>query len=204
MKSRPSRRDAIKQLGLAGAGLILSSGVIRGQSAPITINGKPVEIIIAAVSSLTVRITVMPITGGRLPQDGALVAAAEGKAAARRREAFRPVRVGNLVVRFSDTPPTLRVEDAGGELIQKLTLDASTPNMSFLLPKGPLLGLGEGGPQFDRKGSTDRMRNGQGGYQLRTHGGRVPVQFLIGTDGWGMYIHQPVVMSPPQPQGAAP
>ena len=66
--------------------------------------------------------------------------------------------------------------------------------MSFLLPKGPLLGFGEGGPQFDRKGTTDRMRNGQGGYQLRTHGGRVPIQWLIGTDGWGMYIHQPVVI----------
>ena len=58
--------------------------------------------------------------------------------------------------------------------------------------KGPLLGLGEGGPQFDRKGSVDRGRNGQGGYQLRTHGGRVPIQWLVGTDGWGMFIHQPL------------
>ena len=39
--------------------------------------------------------------------------------------------------------------------------------------------------------SSDAMRNGQGGYQLRTHGGRVPVQWLIGTDGWGLFIHQP-------------
>ena len=29
-------------------------------------------------------------------------------------------------------------------------------SLSFLLSKGPLLGLGEGGPQFDRKGSVDR------------------------------------------------
>ena len=36
------------------------------------------------------------------------------------------------------------------------------------------------------------MRNGQGGYQLRTHGGRVPIQWLVGTDGWGMFIHQPL------------
>src|SRR5947208_7279368 len=35
------------------------------------------------------------------------------------------------------------------------------------------------------------MRNGQGGYQLRTHGGRVPVQWLIGTAGWALFIHQP-------------
>ena len=36
------------------------------------------------------------------------------------------------------------------------------------------------------------MRNGQGGYQLRTHGGRVPIQWLVGTDGWGLFIHQPL------------
>ena len=35
------------------------------------------------------------------------------------------------------------------------------------------------------------MRNGQGGYQLRTHGGRVPIQWLIGTAGWALFIHQP-------------
>src|SRR5439155_24360029 len=59
------------------------------------------------------------------------------------------------------------------------------------LGDGPLLGLGEGGPQFDRRGSIDRMRSGQGGYQLRTHGGRVPVQWIVGTGGWAMFIHQP-------------
>jgi alpha-glucosidase/alpha-D-xyloside xylohydrolase len=63
--------------------------------------------------------------------------------------------------------------------------------MTFRLGDGPLLGLGEGGPQFDRRGSTDRMRSGQGGYQLRTHGGRVPVAWLVGTSGWAMFINQP-------------
>jgi alpha-glucosidase/alpha-D-xyloside xylohydrolase len=31
----------------------------------------------------------------------------------------------------------------------------------------------------------------QGGYQLRTHGGRVPVQWLIGPAGWALFVHQP-------------
>ena len=37
--------------------------------------------------------------------------------------------------------------------------------MSFLLPKGPLLGLGEGGVQFDKKGidRSDAQRSGQRG-----------------------------------------
>lgn len=61
----------------------------------------------------------------------------------------------------------------------------------FRLPDGPLLGLGEGGPQFDRKGSVDPMRSGQGGYRLATHGTRAPAQWLVGTDGWALFIHQP-------------
>jgi alpha-glucosidase len=35
------------------------------------------------------------------------------------------------------------------------------------------------------------MRNGQGGYQLQTHGSRAPIQWLVGTDGWGLFIHHP-------------
>ncbi|MGQ0734151.1 MAG: TIM-barrel domain-containing protein [Acidobacteriota bacterium] len=55
-----------------------------------------------------------------------------------------------------------------------------------------MLGFGEGGPQFDRKGAVYTNRNGQGGYQLRTHGGRVPIQWLVSTDGWGLFIHRPL------------
>ena len=76
--------------------------------------------------------------------------------------------------------------------MQTLTLDAQQPAILFALGAGQVFGLGEGGPQFDRKGSTFGTRNGQGGYQLRTHGGRVPIQWLVSTDGWGMYIHQPL------------
>jgi alpha-glucosidase/alpha-D-xyloside xylohydrolase len=141
-----------------------------------------------------VRITVLPIEGGAVPDHGALVAAAHGKPSGRRRQPFAPIKAGGLRVRFTPDPPAIHIDNAAGQAVQRLTLDAATPNVSFLLPKGPLLGFGEGGPQFDRKGSPDRMRNGQGGYQLRTHGGRVPIQWLIGTDGWGMYIHQPVVV----------
>jgi alpha-glucosidase (family GH31 glycosyl hydrolase) len=202
MTDRIHRRDALKHIGMASAGAMLGGAVIRGRAAPIVIAGRPVEIAVASLTPATVRITLVPLDGTRVADDGALVKAAEGLASGRGRDAesFKPIRAGELTVRFTADPPTLRVERAGS-VVQKLTLDAATPNLSFLLPRGPLLAFGEGGPQFDRKGNSDRMRNGQGGYQLRTHGGRVPVQFLIGTDGWGMYIHQPVVSSPPSRQG---
>ena len=204
MQRHFTRRRALKQLGLAGTGFALSGGITRGQASPIIVNGVPAEIAVASVSPITVRLTVLPLGGTGIPDDGALVARAEGRPVEKRREPFPRIRAGTLTVRFTAEPPTLHVDDATGAPVQKLTLDSKSPNVSFLLPKGPLLGFGEGGPQFDKKGTTDRMRNGQGGYQLRTHGGRVPIQWLIGTDGWGLYIHQPVVSSPPQPQGAPP
>lgn len=188
-----SRREVLKRLGSAGAGVVFAGGILRGSSSPIIVAGRPVEISILAVSPSTVRITILPIDGAR-KDDGALVAAAAGRVLARRREtdAFAPVGAGNLRVRFTATPPVLDIVTANGSPVQKLTLNAEAPGLSFAMSKGPLLGFGEGGAQFDRKGVVDRMRNGQGGYQLRTHGGRVPIQWLIGTDGWGLFIHQPL------------
>src|SRR5260370_24458880 len=85
----------------------------------------------------------------------------------------------------------MRVEAKDGRLGQRLRGDAQTGWLAFALGEGPVLGLGEGGPQFDRRGNADRMRSGQGGYRLRTHGGRVPIQWLLG-NGWALFIHQPL------------
>ena len=192
-----SRREALKRIGAAGAGLVTARSVIRGQSSDIVVAGHPVEVVVSSLSPATVRLTVLPLESGRatgVPVDGALVEEGEGRPLARRRapEGFEPVRAGNLVVRFEPDPPRLRVETSDGRAVQRLTLDRQVAGMSFLLGRGPLLGLGQGGPQFDRKGTTDEMRSGQAAYKLATHGGRVPVQWLVGTDGWGMFIHHPL------------
>jgi alpha-glucosidase (family GH31 glycosyl hydrolase) len=195
MPHSPSRREALKQIGTAGAGVVLAGGVLRGQGTPIRIAGMPVEVAVSFLGPHTVRLTAAAIAGtGGVPEDGALVQAADAKPLARGRDVdqLKAIKSGNLVIRYTAGPPTIHIEKADGSPVQRLVLDAEQPGVSFALPKGPLLGLGEGGPQFDRKGSVDRMRNGQGGYQLRTHGGRVPIQWLAGTDGWGMFIHHPL------------
>ena len=191
-----SRREALKKIGSAGAAACLVRGVLRGQDEDILVAGKPVEVVVSEVGPATVRLTLLPLGKGgpaSVPDGGFLVPAAEGKrvASARTDRKLRPVRSGNLVVRFTPEPPALHVETRDGKTVQRLALDSAGAGMRFLLPRGPLLGLGQGGPQFDRKRTTDRMRNGQGGYNLRTHGGRAPVQWLVGTDGWGMFIHSP-------------
>jgi alpha-glucosidase (family GH31 glycosyl hydrolase) len=194
MSQHVSRRKALKTIGAAGVGAVLAPAVVRGQSSTIVVNGKPVEIAIASISASTVRISVLPIAASavNVRNDGALVPAADGKALGRRRANFTPITAGNLVVLFGTDSRTLHVDTVKGAPVQQLTLDPKSPIVTFALGKGPLLGLGEGGPQFDRKGSTFTTRNGQGGYQLRTHGGRVPIQWLVGTDGWGMFIHRPI------------
>ena len=104
---------------------------------------------------------------------------------------------GNLVVRFTANPPTFSIETRAGVVVQRLVLSATDPTMTFKMPSGPLLGLGEGGPQFDKRAidRPDAQRPGASradGYRLAVNGTRAPVQWLVGTgDGWAMFIHQP-------------
>ena len=158
--------------------------LVRGQSSPIVVAGRPVEISIVPISRSTVRISVRPIVDGK-PQGivnrGALVVAAEQR-----------VQSGDLMVRVLEGASPAIVVTRAGRPVQTITLDRDDSTVSFAIGQSPLFGLGEGGPQFDRRGTSYPLRNGQGGYQLRTHGGRVPIQWLVSPDGWGMYIHQPL------------
>jgi alpha-glucosidase (family GH31 glycosyl hydrolase) len=173
----------------------------------LVIAGQEAELEITQVSEDTARLTFRAVQSDGIPQvipyTGALVKEEFSAQVARGADTddFKRVVVGNMVVALNvlssptdgggtlEGPLVVAIDTAKGEPVQRLTLG---PSISFQLPKGPLLGLGEGGPQFDRKGNVDMMRNGQGGYHLATHGTRAPVQWMIGTDaGWGMFIHQP-------------
>jgi alpha-glucosidase/alpha-D-xyloside xylohydrolase len=191
-----TRREAVRRITTAGACAAVGGAILRGHRAPITIAGRPVEILVTSLSPETARIRVLPVDGGRtaaIPDDGSLVEPEGGRRAGAQREArgIESIRAGNLHVRVAGDAPSLQIDAGDGRATQRLTFDREAAEMRFLLPKGPLLGLGQGGPQFDRKGQSDRMRNGQGGYQLQTHGSRAPIQWLVGTDGWGMFIHHP-------------
>jgi alpha-glucosidase len=201
-----TRREAIRQLGLVGGGLLFAGRFAGPLGAPIQVAGQPVEIAVWSLSPTTVRITVRPLTSTGnasepVPVTGALVTETPGIRAGGGSDSgdVALIRVGDVVVRFTESPPTLHVETPEGAPLQHLTLDAAAPGMSFLLGNGPLLGFGEGGAQFDRRGAVDEMRNGQGArsegpgeYSLSTHGTRAPVQWLIGTaDGWALFVHQP-------------
>ena len=203
MPNSISRRDAVKQLAVSSAGM-MCAGIIRGRAADIIVAGKPVEIAVWSVSAATVRVTVRPVQDGSaasLPVTGALAQEELGTLRRRTRDpgAAAKIQAGDVVVSFTEGPPTIQVHTVAGKLVQQLILDAAQPGLTFLLGDGPLLGFGEGGAQFDRRGTVDDMRSGQGArsaspraFLLDTHGTRAPVQWLIGTqDAWAMFIHQP-------------
>jgi alpha-glucosidase len=199
MKYKPfTRREALKGMAAsAGAITLARPGLAFAQGAPILVAGRPVDVTLTSVSPQTIRVTVQAIDNGvpqPLIQDGALVKPGWGVpfASLRTLSGTHSVRSGNLEVKVSANPLTVRVETAGGRLVQELKIDSTSGNLSFPLRNGPLLGLGQGGPQFDRRGDKDRMQSGQGGYELGTHGARVPIQLLIGTAGWGLYVHRPL------------
>src|SRR5205085_4882309 len=104
----------------------------------------------------------------------------------------RNVKCGGLTVKLIADPFTIRVEGQGGRLIQQLQPDPATGKVTFFTGDAPVLGLGPGGPQFDKRGNLDRMGSGQGGFRLATHGAKVPVQLTVGTSGWAMFVHQPL------------
>src|SRR5215471_19748458 len=147
------------------------------------------EVQIAPVSPHTFRLTI----GGKPTDDGTLVQESWGAPLATLRGQFpaQTVKAGGVAIKASSNPLSFAIETARGEAIHQLKIDTDSGVLSFPTGSTPLLALGEGGPQFDRRGNTITGRSGQGGYQLRNFGGRVPINWLIGTSGWAMFIHAP-------------
>src|SRR5262245_58062064 len=191
-----SRRSALKGLGAAGSVPLLGARADESRDLGLRVAGRDIEISMAPVGARIVRVSLAPIEAGHarpIPDDGALAPRQWEPPVLRLTTPAEPrtVACGDARVTLSADPLTVRIEADGGRLVQVLRIDEPTGALGFRLGEGPVLGLGEGGPQFDRRGSVDRMRSGQGGYRLRTHGGRVPVPWLIGTGGWALFVHQP-------------
>jgi len=168
-----SRRRVLRVLG-AGATALAPSHAQAPRAVQLT-----------RVSDRTVRLSVL--TGNSsIPTNGSLIRETSGEPAN-----GDVIETRNFRVRVSSSPVAFLIESFDGSAIQKLSVDGASGAVSFSSGGAPLFGLGEGGPQFDRRGNLDRMRSGQDGYRLHTHGGRVPIPLLVGTAGWAMFFHQP-------------
>jgi alpha-glucosidase/alpha-D-xyloside xylohydrolase len=190
MRPRWNRRDVLKGL-LASSSAVL----IPKQTRAAAQLSNPLEVQITPVSPSTFRLSILPGNSksvNEIPTDGSLVKKDWGAPIAKLQAGpTRSISAGDLRLKISFQPVSIEVANVKGDVIQQLAWDESAGTLFFLNGSSPLLGLGEGGPQFDRRGSTDPMISGQGGYKLATHGGRVPIPWIIGSSGWAMFVHQP-------------
>jgi alpha-glucosidase (family GH31 glycosyl hydrolase) len=189
--TRYDRRRVLKVMGAASAALLLPRVTSAEQTA-----ASDLSVEITQVSEHTFRLSVIRLKNGKaaaIPTNGSLVQTSFGvpKLKLRGSSAKGATQVGDLKIAVTPDPLTFAISNAKGEVLQHLSVDPSTGILSFDTGESPLLGLGEGGPQFDRRGSTDAMGNGQGGYKLATHGARLGVPWIVGTSGWAMFIHHP-------------
>ncbi|HUX66155.1 MAG TPA: TIM-barrel domain-containing protein [Terriglobales bacterium] len=201
MSSRPSRRRALQALAAAGAGALLAPRW-AAFAAEWELAGQPVELAFTSVSRRTLRITLRPLEAGQpspLPDDGALVRTTWERPAAQWRNRVGPqtVRCGAFTLHVAAAPLRVRIEAPGGRLVQEIRAEAGPTGEAqvrygFRLGAAPLFGLGQGGPQLDKRGQLDAMGSGQGGYQLATHGAKVPIQVLWSAEGWGLFVHLPL------------
>jgi alpha-glucosidase (family GH31 glycosyl hydrolase) len=194
MSQKWNRREVLKGLVAASTALVIPPK--RGTAQETTsIAGQQVEIQISSISAHTFRLSMFPLNDSSqksIPSDGSLVQESWGAPAATlRADLAHEIVLGSLRLKISFHPVSVTVTDERGNVIQQFAWDEKTGVLSFLSGSSPLFGLGEGGPQFDRRGSTDPMRSGQGGYKLATHGGRVPIPWIIGASGWAIFFHQP-------------
>jgi len=160
MSEQHSRRQILQGMGAASATFLLERK-ISPAGPNLRVAGADVEIQVASVSAHTVRLTVLPITEGKLADvatNGSLVRSSWGMPIIKVREEKGPqtVKSGDLDIRISTDPLMFTIETAKGERIQQFTVDKETGLVSFLTGNSPLLGLGEGGQQFDRRASHFR------------------------------------------------
>jgi alpha-glucosidase (family GH31 glycosyl hydrolase) len=163
----------------------------------IQFSGVPVELTISQVSEHTLRVELSPLDEHGKPQAepssaGFVPFSTTEKLRLRELAGDKELRADQFRVTIKPQPLTVTVRRADGTLVQQLTFDnvGGTNSIAFQTD-APVLGLGEGGPQFDRREQFYPTRNGEGVPTLATYGARIPVPFLIGSEGWALFLSEP-------------
>jgi alpha-glucosidase/alpha-D-xyloside xylohydrolase len=166
-----------------------------GDDGALTLAGAAVEAQLTAISDQTLRISMVPLRAdgqaGEVPANAYLqpFKPVASTLKLRRGSVGQGVDTGGWQVGVQAQPLTVRIEKSG-RLIQQMAFETNGA-LTFALGDGPVLGLGEGGQQFDRRGGIYPEENGQQTKNLRVLGARVAAPFLIGTEGWAMFFNTP-------------
>lgn len=176
---------------------VVSHGRPAWAAAPgLRFAGEDVELAISEVSQRTLRLELLPLDDqGRVrpsPPSTVLVPfAVTERLRVRELSADKELRVGQLRVIVTAQPLTVSVTTDSGRRVQELVLDDGTRPAVAFRTDAPVLGLGEGAQQFDRRGALYPMEPSWGEWNRPVLGSVVPSPYLIGTDGWALFAHRP-------------
>jgi alpha-glucosidase/alpha-D-xyloside xylohydrolase len=159
--------------------------------------GAPAELVVSEVSERTIRIelSVLDASGKPRPASPSSVLVpfpVKEKFRARELGREKQFRVGDLRVSIKSQPLTVSIHRAG-KPVQELVFDAAASTNAGVgfRTAAPVLGLGEGAQQFDRRGAFYPMEPSWGGWNRPVLGSVVPSPFVIGTEGWALFAHRP-------------
>jgi alpha-glucosidase/alpha-D-xyloside xylohydrolase len=163
--------------------------------APLTLRyrGSDVELSVGEISERTIKVVLSPLDESGQPRSEPPSAATvepnvQWKLRRRTLDDKETVAIGKLIVEVKSDPLSIEIRRSNGNIVQTLTFDGDA--MMFRA-EAPVLGMGEGAKQLDRVGARYTMRDGWGAWERPTHGSWVAVPFLIGTDGWALFVHHP-------------
>src|SRR5690242_2272942 len=194
MMNRWNRRELLKR-GLAACFFLPRHSAGNTESPEFA--GKDFELRVSSVTPHTLRLTIVASQSRRqtsIPSDGSLLENLPATPSATLHADHipsSPVQCGDFLVSVPLEPLTVSISRDKSPPLQRFVIDQISGAISFPTGDAPLFGLGEGGKQFDRRGELDPMISGQGGYRLHTHGGRVPIPWLMSASGWAIFLHQP-------------
>ena len=154
------------------------------------------EVVISEISERTLRLQFAPLDEQdhpRPPGSSTVLVpfASVEKLRTRELDTEKEVRVGQLRVTIRPQPLTVVVRSDNGKLVQELAFEEGTNRAITFRTEGPVLGLGEGAQQFDRRGALYPMEPSWGGWNRAVLGSVVPSPFIIGTEGWALFFHMP-------------
>src|ERR1019366_3629363 len=173
----------------------LCSAIARADSS-IIFDGISIELKISEVSARTLRIELAPLDNqgsprSPTPSPGLATFPATEKFRARELSGEKQIHAGGLRVSVHAQPLAIVVRRTDGSLVQELVFgESAETNLISFGAQAPVLGLGEGGDQFDRRGYNFPLINGQR-YKLAELGARCSSPFLIGTEGRAMFVNAP-------------
>ena len=166
------------------------------ESMAIRFGSGPGELVVSEVSDRTVRIELFSLDDAgqrRLAEAGTALISFPTVEKLRTRSVAANVELqsGRLRLQIKKEPMSLSIRREDGTVVQELTFGNTTNAAVGFRAEAPVLGLGEGAQQFERRGALYPMEPTWGGWNRAVFGSVVPSPFLIGTDGWALFASSP-------------